>query len=173
MLVGAFYPGPFTCESPLRVNGLNQILYTMDMASLPEDDFLPKLSQWCHIPRNSFARKDRCEETFSTTCPLPYPLPQGPHPRSWPTFALSPLFFLWMSLYKPIFCPLCHSPDSVQMASGTFKFVPTCPNSGSRCRSQFCICYVIPHSLSYVIKKIDFPRATSRISFKISFLFTL
>lgn len=90
----------------------------------------------------------------------------GPH---------SPLafFFLRMSLYKPIFCPLCHSPDSVQMASGTFKFIPPCPNSGSRCRSQFCICYVIPHSLSYVIKKIDFPRATWRISFKISFLFTL
>lgn len=44
MLVGAFYPGPFTCESPLCVNGLNQILYTMDKASLPEDDVLPKLS---------------------------------------------------------------------------------------------------------------------------------
>lgn len=64
----------------------------MDMASLPEDDFLPKLSQWCHSPRNSFARKDQHEETFSTTCPPPYPLPHGPHPFSRPTFALSLLF---------------------------------------------------------------------------------
>lgn len=49
-------------------------------ASLPEDDFLPKLSRWCHVPRNSFARKDRCEETFSTTCLLPYAFPPGPYP---------------------------------------------------------------------------------------------
>lgn len=64
---------------------------------------------------------------------------QVPTPLSRPTFNLHLLFHADVSR-SPSFTLYVIHQTQLQMGSGTLKFIPTCPDSGSRCRSQFCIC---------------------------------